>query len=176
MNRQLRSGLTTLRTTASQTTKVLDRFSSSAERLSLKNSSTLIGCLGGLLGLLIAYVVCLVSAAVSFPVLSVLLSSIGIVGGVLLHRGPRRYQLERRMEENRLASQEVLDRIKALPKNTPAEVKNDLWFSYRSLNSGLSRTLNLDHERLIERKGIPQYALPPAPANVDGEIIVDERQ
>ena len=45
-----------------------------------------------------------------------------------------RGSFEKRLEENKAAMQEVLARIRALPKNAPAEVRDELWQIYRALN------------------------------------------
>jgi len=170
VRQRLQSALGGLQAVATQTSKVLERFSATAERLSLKNSSTLFGCFGGLFGLLLAYGTNIVWPGGSFTVLSVLFSGIGIVGGVLFHRGNRRFRLERRVEENRLAVQEVLERIKSLPKNTPNEVRDELWSAYRLLTAGLtSETVNLSDRPLNTRGNISKRLL--AAHTVDGELI-----
>ncbi len=53
---------------------------------------------------------------------------------LVLARAQSSSSFEARMEENKAAMQEVLARIRALPKNAPSEVREELWQIYRSLN------------------------------------------
>jgi hypothetical protein len=163
MRQRLRNALTELQSASAQTAKILERLSNASERLSSKSSSTLFGCLGGFGGLTSAYIISLLASAASLPVLGVLLTGTGILVGVLGHRGRRRFALERRIEENRIAADEILDRIKSLPKNTPQQVRDDLWLAYRSLTRGFhaqaTKTLEGSNADNVES---PQLLLPQA--------------
>jgi hypothetical protein len=53
-----------------------------------------------------------------------------------LYRGRKRILIEKRIEENRLAVEEVLRRIKELPRNAPERVRDGLWQTYEELNFG----------------------------------------
>jgi len=127
--------LPNLRSVASQAAKVLERFTSAAERLSSKSSSTLTGVLGGIGGLTAAYFISLFFPAVSLPVLGPLLTAGGIAGGIAVFRGPRRFALDRTIETNRSAYDEQLKKIKGLPKNTPDHIRNEYWEHLRDLES-----------------------------------------
>jgi len=121
-----------------------------------KTSETLLGAFGGLVGLSLAYLAS-AFAPVSLPILCVLLSSSGIVAGLIFHRGRRRFVLECRIEENRLAAKEILDRIEHLsPENTPQEVRDDLWLAYRSLTRGF-------HKQIIYKLGGSSADMNPRP-------------
>jgi hypothetical protein len=74
-------------------------------------------------------------APVSFAVLGPVCSGLGIVVAILLNRGGSRLQFERKLEENRIAAEEIMSRIKALPRNAPPDVRDELWSTYRTLNS-----------------------------------------
>ncbi len=101
MSERLRAVLSDLRSVSNETAKILDRMSGVSERLSKKTSATLLGAFGGLSGLSLAYLGS-VWQPVSLALLGTLLSSGGILAGLLFHRGRRRFALERRIEENRL--------------------------------------------------------------------------
>jgi len=145
MSERLENALVELREASEGTSKFLSSMAANAERLSKKTTATLFGTFGGLIGMLLAYIINLFVPG-SLAVLLALLSSIGVVTGLLAHRGKRRIALERKIEENRIAADEILARIRQLPRNAPADVRNDLWTAYRSLTSGFneqaSRTLN----------------------------------
>lgn len=135
MNNEIDRALNGLRNASKHTTDLLRRLSDSSEKLGRKNSSTLFGTLGGLLGAsagtALAY-----ATGFSLIALSTPLTGVGIVAGILIYRGPRRIRLEKRIAENRIACDEILSRIKSLPKNAPEEVRHELWNTYRQLNSG----------------------------------------
>lgn len=109
-------------------------------------------------------------APISFPVVSVFLTGLGIVGTMLAHRGRRRMDFESRLEENRIATEEILSRIKSLPKSAPQEVKDELWLTYRMLNSMLPNQ-NKDRQSLpapdfpSNMQALPNAAANPIPAN-----------
>lgn len=169
MKKPLKSILTELRSVADETEKVLDRLSLTSDRLSAKSSSALFGTLGGLGGLSAAYLICAISTA-SLPVTGVLLASLGIAVGVAAYRGPRWFSLERRIGENRVAVNEILDRIKKLPKNAPKEVRDDLWDTYRSLTGGLQRqTSQVLTGGIDADEQPPQKFLPPATQFADAK-------
>ena len=67
----------------------------SATLASRQSGSTLAGGIGGFVGMGAAYALTFV-APISFPVVSVILSCIGIVGGVMLYRGRRRREFRGR--------------------------------------------------------------------------------
>jgi len=121
-----------LRRVARVTEDFLAKLSSSADSLGKKNSSNLFGVCGGLVGSLagigLAHVVGLGVFAASTP-----LTGLGIVAGILLYRGRRRIRIEKRIDENRVASEEILRRIRELPKNAPEEVRRGLWHAYEEL-------------------------------------------
>jgi hypothetical protein len=117
-----------------QVTKAMAEFTRSSSRLSLQNTSTLFGVAGGFVGLTVAYVLSL-SFPVSLIIVAFLLSALGISGGVLLYRLVRGIDVERRLDLNRMAVDEVLDRIKSLPRNAPDPVREQLWVTYQALNT-----------------------------------------
>ncbi|MGH9843462.1 MAG: hypothetical protein ACREEM_32390 [Blastocatellia bacterium] len=160
---------------SAQAARLLERFSSTSERLSAKSSSTLFGCLGGLGGITSAYLIS-IFATVSLPALGVLLASTGLISGVLLHRGRRRFALERRIEENRLAANEILSRLKSLPKSTPPEVREELWLAYRSLTGGFHSqvTRALEGTKGHESPS-PRLLLPPAASDEAPEETTEEK-
>ena len=161
MSQRAQLTLSKLKSVADETSRVLDRLAASAERLSSKRSATLMGTLGGSIGLGIAYALTFIAPAVNVAVAGPILASFGLLAALLFHRGPRRIALERLIEENTLAVDEILARIKALPKNAPKEVVDDYWRLYRSLIQDFQRRA----ERALEDlTGFPKgRTLPPPP-------------
>ena len=64
-------------------------------------------------------------------------ATIGIPAGVLGFRGPRQILLERRISQNRMALDEILNRIRTLPKGAPEEVRKRLWDQYSTMSADL---------------------------------------
>ncbi len=119
-----------------EATHILASIIRSSNTASKQSSSTLIGTLGGFIGMGVSYALTLI-APISLPVVSVFLTGLGIIIALLVHRGPRRLNFEMRLEENRILTEEILSRIKNLPRNAPQEVKDELWHTYQTLNSML---------------------------------------
>jgi hypothetical protein len=143
-----------LETTSQQTAKFLERVTGSSERVGRQSSITLVGAAGGALGALSAVGLAHI-AGISLALLGGPLSALGILTGVLLCRGTRRIKLERRIAENRMAADEILDRIKALPKNAPPEIRDGLWRAYGSLTQGYqTQTAVLLAPRENESRGL----------------------
>jgi hypothetical protein len=109
-------------------------MSRSASRLSSLNTSTLYGTAGGFLGMGIAYILSL-AFPISLTAVSIILTSLGVVGGILFYRGLKRVDLEGWIESNRLAADEILRRIKQLPKDAPQQTRDEMWLTYQALNS-----------------------------------------
>jgi len=117
-----------------QAAKAIDDVSSSSSKLTRQNTSTLCGTFGGFVGLAAAYGLSLLFP-VSLPVVGFIATGLGISGGVLSFRLLRGVDVEYRLDRNRIACDEILDRIKRLPPGTPREVRDELWATYRALNS-----------------------------------------
>lgn len=103
-------------------------------KLSSQSTSALCGVAGGTFGIATAYALSLLTD-ISLPVVSTILCTLGIVTGILAYRGRSRIGMDSRMEQNRIATEEVLRRIKKLPADTPDEVRAELWQTFRHLNS-----------------------------------------
>ena len=102
-------------------------------RNAVRGKASLYGGLGGALGICLAYGLKLwLQWALLTSAIGCCLA--GIVLGLALYHLARRNNFEAKMEENKVAMQEVLARIRGLPKNAPAEVREELWQIYRSLN------------------------------------------
>ena len=112
----------------------LAKLSSSAGMLGKNNSSNLFGVCGGLVGSLagigLAHLVG-ISLLATTP-----LTGLGMVAGILLYRGRKRILVEKRIDESRLATEEILRRIRELPKNAPQSVRDGLWQAYQEFNFG----------------------------------------
>ena len=102
MKSEIDKALNGLRKASKNSSELLKRLSDTSERLDRKNSSTLFGTAGGLLG---AAIGTSLSYATGFSLLalSTPLTGLGVVLGILLYRGPIRIRLEKRISENRLA-------------------------------------------------------------------------
>lgn len=123
-----------LSTITRQASKAIDDVSSSSARLARHNTSTLCGTVGGFLGLAGAYALSLVFP-ISLPIVGLIGTGLGISGGVLSFRLFRGEDAEYRLDRNRIACDEIIDRIKRLPPGTPKDVREELWATYRALNS-----------------------------------------
>lgn len=129
--RQIFEGLSAI---TRQASKAIDDVSGSSSRLTRQNTSTLCGTVGGFLGMATAYALSL-AFPISLPIVGVIATGLGISGGVLSLRLLRGVDVEYRLDRNRIACDEILDRIKRLPAGTPKEVREELWSTYRALNS-----------------------------------------
>ena len=130
----MKSELEALTTITKQATRAIDDVSTSSAKLTRQNTSTLCGVTGGFVGLAVAYGLSL-AFPVSLAVVGFILTGLGITGGVLSFRLLRGVDVEYRLDRNRIACEEILDRIKRLPPGTPREVRDDLWTTFRALNS-----------------------------------------
>lgn len=93
----------------------------------------LTAAVGGLLGLAAGYVLS-ISFKLPLGVCSFLGCATMLALTLALTHIRGRGSFEKRLEENKAAMQEVLARIRALPKNAPPEVRDELWQIYRALN------------------------------------------
>jgi hypothetical protein len=116
------------------TARTLSMLTRAASRLAQQGTQTLYGVVGGIIGLAATYVFAHLWE-ISVPVAGTLLCSLGIVAGILLFRGAGRIEFDQRLEQNRIAADEVLRRIKNLPRNTPPAVFRQMWDTYARLNS-----------------------------------------
>jgi hypothetical protein len=156
-----------------EASRALAVMSRSAARLSVQNTSTLYGVSGGFVGTGVAYGLSL-SVPVSLPIVAFIVTGFGVVGGVLFYRGWRRVDVENRLDENRLATEEILSRIKKLPKDAPQRVRDEMWRTYEMLNSTAQfrRTVaSLPDVRSSEN----EPALLPSPTATIPELTVIER-
>jgi hypothetical protein len=165
--RRTGSALDELRKASADTTVLLNSITKTSEGISERTSEVLFGSLGGLLGFSAGYVLSLVIPAILLAVAAPVTSAIGVLTAVLVARGPRRFRLEKVIRTNRIAADEILNRIQSLPRNTPSEVKARLWDAYNALTGGLETTTlqALQTERSSTRPLLPpptdQLQLPP---------------
>jgi hypothetical protein len=139
--------------------RYIDELIQASEKADRKSSGTLFGAGGGIVG---AMVGTLAAPLVAVPVIvfTSLATALGIVGGILLYRGPDGIRLERMISKNTIAADEVLRRIKSLPDGAPQSVIDDLWLNYKKLNGAYSNqaTVRLEpparklNERMLEHK------------------------
>ena len=117
-----------------QASRAIDSAETTSANLSRRNTSTLCGVVGGFSGMGFAYTLSL-AFPVSFPIVAIIATGLGISAGVLSFRLARGISDEYRLDRNRVATDEILDRIRRLPPGTPREVRDELWNTYRALNS-----------------------------------------
>jgi hypothetical protein len=132
------SALGWLKHVSSETTELFERMAQTSERATDRSSEVLFGVVGGAAALMAAYTLSLAVPAAAFFVGGPIAAVFGIPAGILSWRGRRRFKIEKRIAENRIASDEVLERIKALPRNAPASVRESLWTLYNALNAELA--------------------------------------
>lgn len=94
------------------------------------------GLSGGLLGLLAAYV--LGQFVPQIALAGLFFTAAGIVFGLIIQRRAKPDAFASRLEENKLAAQELLVRIRSLPKSAPPDIREELWLMYRELNSAMA--------------------------------------
>lgn len=134
--------------------KALDKLIQASENADSRESSTLFGTAGGILGALAGI---LIAPHIALPVLliSTPLTALGIIGGILIYRGRDGIKLEKMIAKNRRLCNEVLNRINSLPEDTPQSVIDNLWEHYNRLNGviGHQSAIALSQET-SKKKGI----------------------
>ncbi len=123
---------------------IIDKIVARAKEFSKYKTQVLFGILGGAvsipLSLIIAEISFLSFAAISSPFLA-----IGTVAGIYLSRGKRQLAIEKKIDERfmildgyvkeyKLAASTILEQINNLPPNTPPDIIDELWNTYRELN------------------------------------------
>ncbi len=121
-------------TTTKEGSRALGELIRASAKASAQSTSTLMGAVGGFVGMAVAYGLTF-AAPISLPIVGPICSGVGIVLAILIHRGKARMVFERKLEQNRIAADEILARIKALPRSTPQHVRDELWNTYKTLNS-----------------------------------------
>jgi hypothetical protein len=121
-------------TTTREGARALSELIRASAKASAQSTSTLMGVVGGFVGMAVAYALTF-AAPISLPIVGPICTGLGIVLAILLHRGKGRMVFEQKLDQNRIAADEILARIKALPKNAPPPVRDELWNTYKTLNS-----------------------------------------
>ena len=132
------------RNSAKAIDKLMKRTLKTSEEYSRKESTILFGIIGGSFSIPASLIIANYTA-LSFLVISSPLFAIGIAGGILISRGikrlrlekyyaNRRFELEKRLDENRLIGEEIIERISFLQKKkAPQHIIERLWEKYDSL-------------------------------------------
>lgn len=187
MARRPRLALESLRRISAETVDLFDRLANISDRATDRSSEVLVGVASGSSSLLLAYVVSLTLPAVSFALTGPIAACVGIPIGILAWRGRRRFRIERlttenrlRIEaeiaENKLKSDEVLRRIRALPKNAPQETRDELYRGYKELTAALGQRSLPQPEGSSAPSALPPpsppLALPP-PLSFENDKIAE---
>lgn len=144
--------------TTKESSRTLAELTRAASKASAQSSSTLVGVVGGLVGMAAAYGLTTVAPA-SLAVVGPMFSAFGIVFAILINRGRSRLEFERKLEENRFAADEIMGRIKALPRNTPQDVRDELWATYKTLNT--MTAIAIGGQQALPLPGTPVDVLDP---------------
>lgn len=139
--------------------RVLAVIQRSSTKYSSQSSSALYGVAGGLFGMGVAFLIS-ASLQVSLAAIGLILTGLGITVGILIYRERREIDLDSHLEENRFASQELLNRIRAIEGKSPKFVLEQLWVTYLEMNSA---------SRLLPTSD----GGPAAPGNTDTKPAVD---
>ncbi|WP_338847280.1 hypothetical protein V8J88_00995 [Massilia sp. W12] len=125
--------LKTLAATNRASRQALQEYQERAGGLGRQHHLTLAGLAGGLGGLCLAWGL---AQALQLPalVLSILLCACGVIIAVLLQMHSLRGHRATMLEQNREQLQEVLARIRTLPKSTPQDIRDEMWALVRHLN------------------------------------------
>lgn len=173
--KSLASAARSLSATMRESARTLSELTRAAAKASKESSSTLYGAFGGCVGMGFAYAATITTPVVSMSVVGPLGTAAGILVGVLFFRGHARFDLERRFEANRMAADEVLARIRALPRKAPASVREALWDTYRRLSTADAMSQPPASPAVTSsQSGLPQLPAPsaaidfgqPGPANI----------
>ncbi|HEX8532761.1 MAG TPA: hypothetical protein VF662_01180 [Allosphingosinicella sp.] len=124
--------------------------------LAAKQTATLVGLVGGLFGMLLGYSIDLMNGPDhgQQPV-GAILTILGIVTALLLWRGRRRIQIERRNETRRVHREALISEIGSVQKLLQAEKKAE-HPSQRAIEA-----LDRQYVRLVRELGRNGEALPP---------------
>jgi hypothetical protein len=148
MARGQKVALEALKRVSSETTELFERLANVSERATDRSSEVLVGVAGGAISLLMTYSVSVALPVVSFGLLGPIGACVGLSVGILAWRGSRRFRIERESTEtrlkieaditaNRLKADEVMKRLKALPKDAPKQLRDALYLEYLALTSAL---------------------------------------
>ena len=130
-----------LRRVSHETTDLFDKLSRVSERATDRTSEVLVGVLGAATFLMLAFGVSIAIPAMSFALGGPIAACIGLPAGILGWRGRKRFYIERELQKNRLTADEILDRIKSLPRNAPKELIDALYHQYYALTASLPGNL-----------------------------------
>lgn len=185
MARRPKIALEALRRVSGETVELFERLENLSVRATDRSSEVLVGITGGAFSLLVAYGFSIALPAVSFALSGPILACVGLPLSILAWRGRRRFRIEREATENRLRieaeitanklkADEVMRRIKSLPKNAPQEAKDELYREYAALTTALGRRL-LSTDETGAQPALPAsfqapLALPP-PHRPDSERV-----
>jgi hypothetical protein len=134
---QKKGALGWLKRVSAETTDLSDRLTKTSERAADRTSEVLFGVLGASVALVATYAITVVAPLVSLPILGPIAACVGISGGILTWRGRQRFRLEKHIKSNRIKADEIMERIKLLPKNAPRDVRKALWGQYNWLAAEL---------------------------------------
>ena len=159
--------LEALRRVSGETVELFDRLANISDRATDRSSEVLVGVAGGAASLLIAYGVSVAIPVVSFALSGPIGACLGLPLGILAWRGRRRFRIEREATEtrlrieaeiaaNKLKADEIMKRLKALPKNAPRQLRDALYREYLALAAALR-----SHPLPLPDQQAPPNALPP---------------
>lgn len=131
---------------ASAALQVLNRRAYDMEQHS---DAYLNGLLGGICGVVMAYLLALL-LPVPFAGLSVVGAASGIGLAMYWHYQHRAQRIDTQIAANKLSAEEILARIRSLPKNAPEEIREELWLMYRELNNKLAQAASKRPEPVAE--------------------------
>ena len=123
-----------LRTVTNETRLAIAEFTDASTRLAALRTEALVGILGGISGMVVAYVGSVVWPSISFFPSGVLLGAFGMVTGILAGRwigsGPRESDADRRRRltaENDELDRRLMGRLLSLPPDAPGFARETLY-------------------------------------------------
>jgi hypothetical protein len=125
------------RPVSAKASELFNRLPNTARRATDRSSEALAGACGAAICLLIAYGLSIAYTPLSFVLIGPIAACIGLPLSVLAWRGLSSFRQERYRRENRLTADEILNRIKSCPKDTPPQLIHALWVQYYSLTAAL---------------------------------------
>ncbi|MBE8233399.1 MAG: hypothetical protein HAW67_06645 [Endozoicomonadaceae bacterium] len=156
MNKRINYALKRLKDSSKLTENLLKTLSSTADGLSTKKSSSLLGTLGALVGAVIGISLGIYIPGFETSIISTVTTAIGAVVGTIGFRGSRGIQLDRMLDERDRTHLANIKLMETLPKAIPDEMRNDYWKDLTKLTTSQNKKIEAlvsptknDQEKLL---------------------------
>ncbi|BBL75439.1 hypothetical protein [Methylomagnum ishizawai] len=148
-----------LKKVSNNTNEFLRGLSGTSENLSKKDSQTLIGTAGGIIGTIIGIIASTFIPGFALIPISTALTALGMIVGIIGSRGFTIIRIERKLEESQKIYDDIIDKINKLPKNETEESRELRSLLYNQLID-ISKTNHNNIKSIIEHKEKGNNKLP----------------